>query len=164
MTNENIIKSALTGGLVAAISFSIPYLNFINCFCCIGVMAGGLAGLYHYRLLLKEPRFINKAEAVTIGIASGIFAAFIAVFVDWLLFVFWGNWELEMLRASMAELENLPELYESLDEMIYEVETIALEGFTASRLFSELIRNMIILPVFCLIGSLITRNFFNKKI
>ena len=48
MDNQRIMAAGFVGGLVAAVLNSIPILNFINCFCCAGIMLGGAVALVYY--------------------------------------------------------------------------------------------------------------------
>jgi len=50
-----------------------------------------------------------------------------------------------------------------MDELLYEMETEASKGFYFGRVLMELVRNLILLPIFSVGGALIARIFINKN-
>ena len=136
---------------------SIPILNFINCFCCLGIMLGGAVALIYYDRSFEKPEYINPAIAVTIGITSGLFGAFISLFIDYIIYINFGHWEIEFMQDLLDNMEDVPPV---LDDMFYELQEELQAGFLWG---SILLRNLILMPVFCLFGSLITRVILNKN-
>ncbi len=157
MDNQRIITAGFIGGLVAGALNSIPFLNFINCFCCLGIMLGGLVALVYYDKTFSVPEYISPAAAVTVGIAAGLFGAFISLFMDWVIYINFGHWEIEFMQRIFENMEEVPPV---LEEVMYELEKELQSGFIWG---SILFRNLIIMPVFCLIGALITRVVINKN-
>ena len=157
MDNQRIITAAFVGGWVAGALNSIPFLNFINCFCCAGIMLGGATALVYYDKTFEIKEVISPAVAVTVGIASGLFGAFISLGIDYFIYINFGNWEIEFLQNLIDHMDEIPT---ELDAMIYELENEMGRGFIwAAALF----RNLLLMPVFCLIGSLIMRLIINKN-
>jgi hypothetical protein len=155
--NQNIITAGIVGGAVAAILNSVPFLNFINCFCCVGIMIGGAISTLYYDKNFGDGLPINIALAVTLGIASGIIGAFFSLFIEWIIYANFGRWELEFLRKFAENIEELPAY---LEELIFDME----EDWNAGFLWAAiLLQNLILMPIFCLLGALITRVFINKN-
>ena len=157
MNNQRIIAAGIVGGFVAGVLNSIPVLNFINCFCCLGIMLGGAVSLFYYDRSFQIQEYINPAIAVTIGISSGLFGAFISLFIDWIIYINYGHWEIEFLQQLIDNMNEVPPI---LDEIFYELEEELKSGFLWG---SILLRNLLLMPVFCLVGSLITRVILNKN-
>lgn len=157
MDNQKIIMAGIIGGMVTGVLNSIPVLNFINCFCCLGIMLGGAVALLYYDRSFLMKDYISPALAITVGIASGLIGAFVSLFVDWLIFMNFGHWELEFMKNVMDNMDEVPPI---LDELFYELEDELKVGFIWG---SILLRNLLLMPVFCLIGSLITRVMLNKS-
>jgi len=157
MDNQRIITAGIVGGFVAGALNSIPVLNFINCFCCLGIMLGGAVSLFYYDRSFQMQEYINPAIAVTIGISSGLFGAFISLFIDWIIYVNYGHWEIEFMQQLIDNMDEVPLV---LDEIFYELEEELKSGFLWG---SILLRNLLLMPVFCLFGSLITRVILNKN-
>jgi len=157
MENQKIIMAGLIGGIVTGALNSIPLLNFINCFCCLGIMLGGSVALFYYDRSFLMNDYISPALAITLGITSGLIGAFVSLFIDWIIYLNFGHWELEFMRNVMDNMDEVPQV---LDEIFYELEDELKYGFIWG---SILLRNLLLMPVFCLIGSLITRVILNKK-
>lgn len=160
MDNQKILSAAVIGGMISAVLFTIPFLNIINCFCCIGIMLGGAAALFYYDRSFEVSEIISPATAITVGLASGIAGAFISLFIEMIIYSMFGDWEVEFLQQLVDEL---PEMNEMMEEMLYELEQEANKGMHFGRILVELIRNLIIIPVFSMCGALITRIFLNKN-
>jgi hypothetical protein len=163
MDNQKIVNAALIGGLVSAVLFTVPFLNLINCFCCIGIMLGGTVALLYHDRSFEFREYISPATAITIGLSSGIAGAFISLFIDLIIFSMFGNWELEFLQQFSESMEEIPEMSEMFDEMLYELEQEENQGMNFGRILIELVRNLILLPIFSMVGALITRLFLNKN-
>jgi len=157
MDNQRIISAGFVGGLVAGVLNSIPILNFINCFCCAGIMLGGAIALIYYDRTFSMQEYVTPATAVTVGITAGLFAAFISLGIDYLIYINFGYWEIEFLYDVLDGLDEVPS---AIEEMIYEIEQELQAGFIWG---SILFRNLILMPVFCLIGAFLTRLYINKK-
>ena len=157
MDNQKIIMAGIIGGVVAGTLNSIPVLNFINCFCCLGIMLGGAAAMIYYDRSFLAQDYINPALAVTLGITSGLIGAFASLFFDYIIYLNFGHWELAFMQDMMDNMDEIPAV---LDELFYELENELKYGFIWG---SILLRNLLLMPVFCLFGALITRVLLNKN-
>ncbi len=157
MDNQRIIAAGFVGGLVAAAMNSVPILNFINCFCCAGIMLGGAVALVYYDRSFTVREYINPATAITVGITTGLFGAFISLGIDYIIYLNFGHWQIEFMYDMLETMEEVPS---ALEEMVYELEQELEGGFIWG---SILFRNLLLMPLFCLIGALIIRIFINKN-
>lgn len=157
MDNQRIMAAGFVGGLVAGALNSIPILNFINCFCCAGIMLGGAVALIYYDRSFTLREYINPATAVTVGITAGLFGAFISLGIDYVIYINFGHWELDFMYDVLEAIEEVPPF---IEEMLYELEQDLQAGFIWGSL---LFRNLILMPIFCLIGAMITRVYINKN-
>jgi len=157
MDNQRIMAAGFVGGLVTAILNSIPILNFVNCFCCAGIMLGGAVSLIYYDRSFSVREYVTQATAVTLGITTGLFAAFISLGIDYIIYINFGHWEIEFLYDLLEGMDEVPP---AIEEMIYEIEQELQAGFIWG---SILFRNLILMPIFCLIGAFLTRLYINKK-
>jgi hypothetical protein len=157
MDNQRILAAGFVGGLVAGALNSIPILNFINCFCCAGIMLGGAVALIYYDRSFTIREYINPATTVTLGIAAGLFGAFISLGIDYVIYLNFGHWEIEFMYDIIDAMEEVPT---AIEEMLYELEQELQDGFIWG---SILLRNLLLMPIFCLIGALITRILINKN-
>ena len=104
---------------------------------------------------MKE--YLSTAIAVTIGIASGLLGAFISLMIEWFIYLRFGHWELEFLRNIINNMEEVPAY---IEEMVGQIESELQMGFYWGAI---LFRNLLLMPIFCLFGSLIIRVFLNKN-
>jgi len=163
MENQRLINSAIVGGTVSALLFSVPFINMINCFCCAGIMLGGAVALVYYDRSFEIREVLSPATALTVGLVSGLAGAFISILVDWLIYSMFGNWELELITTLNESLGDIPEMAEAMDEILFEMEAEASKGFYFGRVLMGLVRNLILLPIFSVGGALIVRIFLNKN-
>ncbi len=157
MENQRIINAAIIGGLTAALLSTTPIVNLINCLCCVGIIFGGAMGLFYYARSGPEPELLTPPTAVTVGIVTGLFGAFFAVGLEWIYFELFGPWQIEFAREILEKMDDVP-VY--LEDMLYDIEAQVATGFNWGAVLLE---NLIVLPVFCLVGSMIARVFINKK-
>ena len=156
MENQRIFISSILGAIVVAIINAVPFLNFVNCFCCIGIVAGGIIALLHYDRSFDTRDYVSVAVSITIGITTGIFSAFISLLFEWIIFLQFGNWTAELFLKIAENMEEIPPAVEQMIEAVKEEKQY---GFLWTYI---LLRNLIVMPVFCLTGSLITRAYLNK--
>jgi hypothetical protein len=157
MENRNILIAGFIGGSVTAFFSSVPYLNLINCFCCIGIILGGITALVAYNRLSGSINDISMPLAITIGITAGLMGAFLSLLLSWVVYLQYGHWDLRLLQSMVENMEDVPE---QLEEALQLLEDKAARGFDwAPTLFS----NLLMFPIFCLVGSLLTRLFLNKR-
>ena len=157
MENQKIIISGTLGATVAALINAVPFLSFINCFCCIGIVSGGAVSLLHYQRHLDPHELIELPVAITLGITTGIIAAFISLLFEWIIFMQFGHWYAQMFLKMAENLKDIPPFMEKMIEIVEEESQY---GFFWS---SNLLRNVIMMPLFCLVGTLITRTYLNRN-
>jgi uncharacterized membrane protein (DUF485 family) len=157
MENQRIITAAFGGGLVAALLSSVPYLNFINCFCCIGIALGGVVALLLYDRSTGSTHYINQAQTITLGISTGLIGAFLSLLIEWIVYRVYGHWDIRLIQSIM---ENMDEIPDYLEELRNELENQASQGFIWT---ATLFTNLVVYPIFCLIGSFVSRLILNKN-
>ena len=69
---------ALWGGVLIGVINGIPFLNIINCACCIGIIGGGLLAVYLYRRELDPGQPVTMSEGAALGLLAGLIGAVIA--------------------------------------------------------------------------------------
>jgi hypothetical protein len=71
--NKQLFLSALVGGLVMAILWSVPGLNLINCLICAGIWLGGIVAVWFYRR--QTGQMVTGGQAAVIGAVAGLIGA-----------------------------------------------------------------------------------------
>jgi hypothetical protein len=157
MENRNIVQTAFIGGMMIALLGAIP---FADACCCFFYLGGGAVSLFLYnRYFIHEHDELTVALSILLGIATGLAGAILSLFVDWLTYLLFGYYEFEMAKQL---IENMDEIPVYLEELITEFEKQKIHGFIWA---GSLLTNLLVMPLFCIGGSLITRVFLiNLKI
>jgi asparagine N-glycosylation enzyme membrane subunit Stt3 len=72
-TKPSMMMPAVYGGLIMGVLYGVPYLNFINCCCCAGVLAGGFLSVFFYKNeLLPNMPPLEASDALKLGALSGV--------------------------------------------------------------------------------------------
>jgi hypothetical protein len=113
------LMPALYGGLVIAAFWAVPGLNLINCFCCGGVVFGGLLSVYLYAREMRpdmEPLTMN--DCLRVGLLAGAIASVAAVAINVLVSLVFGNVAIEMMERIIAKLklEMPPEFQDMVEQ------------------------------------------------
>ena len=71
------LRPALIGGALIGIISAIPIISLINCFCCAGVVIGGIVAVHLYNKNLGGLE-LTSSEGVVIGLMAGASGALIS--------------------------------------------------------------------------------------
>jgi len=141
---------AVWGGIFIGVITGVPVLNFINCFCCVGVIAGGMLSVYLYRNSLKEDQFMSMSDGAALGLLAGIFGAFIGA----ILHGIFGAMSRDLLELFSGYFDN-----PDLDDILNQFTTAQVaKGF----FLLNILGNLLIDCIFGLIGGLLGVAIFGK--
>ena len=144
------------GGFVSALTMVVPLLNLVNCLCCLGVASGGVVAVLYLHKYGPFDSF-SLPQVIQIGLVTGLAGAFLSFFMQYLVFQFYGNWQIEWIKNMIENLDEIPPMWESIYE---ELQSPEFQGFAGA---SILIRDLIIFPVFTFLGALLTNRSLEKK-
>jgi len=156
---------SLYGGIVIATISSVPGLSLINCFCCAGVIAGGITAVYFYnKELTPEMLPLTAGDGVVLGGLAGIIAAFLSVLLHLAVYIMFGNIAARIayeVFRSILETSNLPaEIADAVEEAL----RVALEqGLTPLLVFIQLAQDLFLFTLFGVVGGLIGYALFKRK-
>lgn len=162
-------RAAVLGGLIVGAISGIPGLNFVNCCCCAGVVLGGLLAYYFYsQELTPEMPPAEASDALILGILSGIIGAFLGTVIAVLVLVIVGPIDAQMLKnifdallKSVEDAGTLPQ--EQIDETRRQIEESLSGSMTAMGIISSLFVNLILYPIFAVIGAFLGQAIFRPK-
>ena len=111
---------ALYGGIIIGVISGTPFLHYVNCLCCAGILFGGLMSVFFYKQnLTSEMPPLTSSDGVLLGTLAGVFGAIVSLVIAAILFFTVGNIDGEMmLRLFSGFLEKLPETVEQMEQSI----------------------------------------------
>lgn len=155
--NERIFYQAvILGGVVSSLSVAVPLLNIVNCFCCLGIASGGLVAVLYIRKY-NQINVFTLPEIIRIGLVSGLIGAALSFILHYIIFLLYGNWEIELFTNMIENMDEIPPMWESFYK---EFNSPEFQGFAGA---SILIRDLILFPLFSFLGALLTNRSLAKK-
>ena len=146
------LRPALIGGALIGIVSAIPIINWINCFCCAGVIIGGILAvhLYNKKLVGFE---LTSSDGVTIGLMAGAAGALISTILTSMIT---GGIKRQIDRILEYSAEMPPEV----EDALLRIQEMGGEMFFV---IVGLIFSVIIFSIFGIIGGLISVSIFKKR-
>ena len=144
-------------GLLSA----IPFVNLVNCFCCAGVILGGVAAVHFYRsnFTLNTPPF-TAGDCITVGLLAGVAGAVVGTVLSLIVNAILGD----LMRDFLQNL-----LLNSNFDIPNDMRTKLEEAFaqntrTAATVMIGFFFTLIVDVIFGLVGGLIGYGIFKPKI
>lgn len=158
----NMLMPALFGGIITGVLAGIPYLNFVNCLCCAGVIFGGFMSVFFYNKdLTPQMPPLASSDGLKLGALSGVFGAIIGTIIGALVMAVVGNIAGQVMYDmiynfydSAGILDQMPP--DALDQMEQGMKEGGLSVF-------NVIISLIIYPIFGLLGGLIGYSVYKPK-
>jgi hypothetical protein len=153
------LMPAMYGGVIMGAISGIPFLNFINCLCCAGVIFGGFMAVFFYNKDLKpgDPPLMSS-DALQLGALAGVFGAITGGILTVILHFAIGN---IAARTTGGMIMSLYDRLGILDTLPSEQLQEGLKSQALSAL--AIIPPFIIDPLFGLIGGLIGGSVYKSK-
>ncbi|RCK71608.1 MAG: hypothetical protein IGBAC_1579 [Ignavibacteriae bacterium] len=150
---------ALYGGIIIGIISSVPFLNFINCLCCAGVIIGGILSVYFYKQnFTPDTPPYTSGDCLMVGLYAGIIGAIISTIFSIIFLMLFGNvvgeFILEYLRT--AEIELPEETFDAIEKALA-------QQLTFFSIITDLVASLILYSIFGLLGGVIGYNIFKPK-
>jgi len=162
-------RSILIGAAVVAGISALPGISLINCCCCAGILFGGALAVFFYQKDFQpDMPPMETSDALIIGLLSGIFGAIGATVLSSLFLLAVGPMESEFLMniwkrviENLAENGTIP--YDVADKLFEEMENSMAEAMSIGGIMVGFFFNIIIFPIFGMLGGLIGYGIFRKK-
>jgi hypothetical protein len=156
------LMPALFGGIITGVLSGIPFLNFINCVCCAGVLLGGFMAVFFYNKdITPQMSPLTSKDGLQLGALSGLFGAVVGTIISALLLAIIGN------PAGQAMFDLVYNLYDSmgiLDQMPPDAIDQMEQGMKEGELSAmSVIGSLIVYPIFGLLGGLIGYSVYKPK-
>lgn len=146
------LRPALIGGALIGIISAIPIINWINCFCCAGVIIGGILAVHLYNKNLAGLE-LTSSDGVTIGLMAGASGALISTVLTSMIT---GGVKRQIDRILEYSAEMPPEV----EDALIRIQEMGGEMFFV---IVGLIFSLVIFSIFGIIGGLIAVSIFKKR-
>ncbi len=159
----NRLRPVIISFLIMTLISIAPVINFINLFFCAGIMLGGVVGVIYYNKQLRQINYSLKFnDAFLIGLLSGFLSA-VAVSGFNIITLMYSS--VNPINESLKLLGdfaiNLPPEADNQIRMLSE--EFNKFGYSPTLAIFTFISNIIIYPLFGVIGSLITASILNNR-
>jgi hypothetical protein len=146
----------LMGGVVIGFIGATPFLDFLNCFCCAGVIFGGFLAVVLYKdKLTRDMPSLKSSDGVILGVLAGLAGSVFEVFLQWVYYIAFDAMSIEYLMNLFKEFD--PEMTADFSEII-----TMINAFYFSPFYYVILVNINI--VFGLIGGLIGSAVYKPKL
>jgi nitrate reductase NapE component len=103
----------------------------------------GITALIYYDRSSGTTCYIHTAQAITIGITTGLIGSFGSLIIGWFVYLIYGHWDIRFIQSITEQMDEIPEyMADMLNELNAQEET----GY---NWISILFTNLIIFPIFC---------------
>ena len=158
------VQPALVGGAVIGFISAVPFLNFINCFCCVGVLLGGFLAVMLYKNNITPGMApLTSNDALALGAFAGLFGAVIGTVLSAIIMALFGNvagemfYDLVVKFYQNAGIEVPEEFYDELRQALLK------ESLGIAWMFLSLFFGIIVDSIFGLLGGLLGYAVFKPK-
>jgi len=157
----NRIIPIIYGTFVMTSISILPYINFINLFFCSGIILGGLAGvlIYNKQLAGSQSKLTSK-DGVMIGILCGILSG---ILVSSFNFIFMLLSKHNPIDETLSLLKDFSLPQEVMVQMNKFSDEFNRFGFSPTISIVSLFSNLIIYPLFGMLGAVLGVTIINKK-
>ncbi len=151
---------SLYGGLMIATIWSVPGLNFINCLCCAGILAGGFVAVVLYQKdITAEMEPLTREDCTQLGIYAGLISAMAGVIIQYIVIALFGNVMIDMMVSMVERMSmELPAEYYELIETARTAEQSPL-SFAVDIIFMGMLNTL-----FSFFGALIAWRVFRPGV
>lgn len=159
----NKLLPVLFGAFVITFISVFPLLNFINVICCAGIMIGGYAGVHMYnKECIKCNQQLTNKDSMFIGILAGVFSAVLVSIFSMVTTMFSDINPMQEINNMMHQF-GFPSTPET-DQILYSLsDEFDKHGFSPTLAIITFVINIIVYPLFAMIGALISFSVINKR-
>lgn len=161
--SPNKLTPVVISTVVMVLLSSVPGLNLINTFCCMGIILGGFIGVTYYsKQMLSNNLILTQKDSILIGVLSGIIASIVNTGVTLAISLFSKINPMAEIMDMMSQMgrEVPPEAIDFMDKLSQEFTKY---GYSPTLTIITFIINIILYPLFGMLGSFIAYQIYKKK-
>ena len=160
MNNSSMIKPALIGGMALGILSALPIIEAFNCVCCAWAIIGGI--LAASICVRDSPVLVTLGRGAGLGFISGLIGAVVnLLFSIPMYFLFNRGNSADVSKYMQELLSKIPDVPMEVQQTIEELATRSDLG--TMLLVFGFISNLIMFPLFAMIGGAIGVAIFEKR-
>jgi len=157
----NRLTPVIYGTFVMTMISVMPLLNFINLFFCAGIIIGGVAGVIFYNKQLSGTDMkLTSKDGVMIGILSGILSGILVSGLNFLFMMMSKHNPVDEALKIMNGFALPPEVMQQMNKFSEEFDKY---GFSPTISIVSLFSNLVIYPLFGMLGAILAVSVINKK-
>lgn len=139
----------------------LPFINFINLFFCSGIMLGGLAGAFIYNKQIENSQTnLTTKDGVIIGILCGILSGILVSAFNFAFMLMSKQNPVDETLSFLKDVSLPPEVMVQMNKFSDEFNKY---GFSPTISVVSLFSNLVIYPLFGMIGAVLGVTIINKK-
>lgn len=163
MKNSSLyFRPALFAGLVLSVINFVPGLDLVNCFCCAGLLFGGVLAVIFYKMDLPPKKPIMNIDGFYLGLWTGIFAAGFETVLDITVGPFIADVKFQMIQNVIKRLFGNIQIPGDLMEQLAQAIAAAKRPALLDTLLS-FVMTVVIYSIFTIFGALMASAFIQKR-
>jgi hypothetical protein len=149
------------GTFVMTMISVLPLINFINLFFCSGIILGGIAGVFVYNKQLTGTDIkLTTKDGVMIGILCGILSGILVSSISFLFMIMSKHNPVDETMKLLNDFSMPPEVAMQMNKFSDEFNKY---GFSPTISIVSLFSNLIIYPLFGMIGAMLGVSIIKKR-
>jgi hypothetical protein len=156
----NKFVPALYGGVIMALISTIPFVSFINCLCCAGILLGGFLSVMFYKNSFPPGApLLVAGDCMVVGLYAGLIGATLGSMLSMLFLAMFGNVAGEIIQRLIENmnLQIPPDSLKAFQESVAESPSV-------KSFMIQLVTNLVMYSVFGLLGGLIGYSVFKPRV
>jgi hypothetical protein len=150
------LQPALWGGLFIGVLSALPLVGYLNCCCCLWVLAGG--ALAAYMRQQNHPYQIDAAEGAIVGVMAGALGGVVYSILSIPIEMLTGPMQQQWIESVLSSNPDVtPEMRDMLER------AASHSGGAAARLIGMIV-SVVVFSVFGLLGGLIGVALFKRNL
>lgn len=162
MNSSAYFRPAMFAGLILAVVNFSPGLDLINCFCCAGLLIGGVLAVLFYKMDLQEGQSIMNIDGFYLGLWTGIFAAGFETVLNITIGPLVADIKFNMIKGLIHNLFNGMSIPPNVMDQLGQAIAAAKRPALIDSLFSFFLL-VIVYSIFAIFGALLTTAFIQKR-
>jgi len=143
-----LLKPAVMVGILIGIISEIPFLNLLNCLCCLWIIIAGVISVY---LLKKDIKTVDLRDGALVGALTGVVIAVVGTFVGIIV----------SLLFTQIMMDLVMNMYRSMGVPPSAMSEMSMEPDLNSIIIGFVMR-IVLYPIFGAIGGVLGAKLMEK--